>query len=283
MRGLCFSGGGIKVASHIGALKALEEKNIKFDCVSGASSGSIIATLYALGYNSDEMWKMFQKYYKKIKYAEWKQIFKLIFGLLFKGELVIDGLNSGSFLTKAMKEICKENNVYKMNDLKMPIAVPAVNLQNGEVIIFSSKEIRQNISDEIKYIVDSPIDVAVRSSCGFPVVFSPYMYENMQLIDGGVRENVAWRELKEMGADKVLGINFASKEKKGDCCKNLIDIAVRSIGLMEHELSNYELDGINELITITTKKVGLLDTSDIDYLYNMGYKITKKYIDDKNK
>ena len=29
MRGLCFSGGGIKVASHIGALKALEEKNIK--------------------------------------------------------------------------------------------------------------------------------------------------------------------------------------------------------------------------------------------------------------
>ena len=54
MRGLCFSGGGIKVASHIGALKALEEKNIKFDCVSGASSGSIIATLYALGYNSDE-------------------------------------------------------------------------------------------------------------------------------------------------------------------------------------------------------------------------------------
>ena len=66
MRGLCFSGGGIKVASHIGALKALEEKNIKFGCVSGASSGSIIATLYALGYNSDEMWKMFQKYYKQL-------------------------------------------------------------------------------------------------------------------------------------------------------------------------------------------------------------------------
>ena len=29
MRGLCFSGGGIKVASHIGALKALEEKKYK--------------------------------------------------------------------------------------------------------------------------------------------------------------------------------------------------------------------------------------------------------------
>ena len=86
-----------------------------------------------------------------------------------------------------------------MNDIKMPVAIPAVNLENGEVIIFSSKEIRQNISDEIRYIVDAPIEVAVRSSCSFPVVFSPCMYKKMQLVDGGVRENVAWKELKEMG------------------------------------------------------------------------------------
>ena len=45
MKGLCFSGGGIKAASHIGALKAFEEERIRFDCVSGASSGSIIATM----------------------------------------------------------------------------------------------------------------------------------------------------------------------------------------------------------------------------------------------
>ena len=67
MRGLCLIGGGIKAAAHIGALKAFEEANIKFDCVSGASSGSIIATMYALGYNSDEMWNMFKRYCKKIK------------------------------------------------------------------------------------------------------------------------------------------------------------------------------------------------------------------------
>lgn len=46
--GLCFSGGGIKGAAHIGAIKALEEENIKFNAVAGTSSGSIIATLYAL-------------------------------------------------------------------------------------------------------------------------------------------------------------------------------------------------------------------------------------------
>lgn len=282
-KALCFSGGGIKAFAHIGALKALEESNLKFDMVAGTSSGSIVAILYALGYSSSDMYKTLKKYLKKVKYIDIKNFFKIIGGLLFTGRIIVDGLNSGNFLTKAMKEICMENNVFKMNDIKMPVAIPAVNLENGEVIIFSSKEIRQNISDEIRYIVDAPIEVAVRSSCSFPVVFSPCMYKKMQLVDGGVRENVAWKELKEMGADSVLGINFASKSKEDECYENMIDIAVRSIGLMEHELSNYELDGIDELITIKTKKIGLLDTSDIEYLYNEGYKFAKKYVDDKNK
>lgn len=281
--GLCFSGGGIKAFAHIGALKAMEEKNLKFDMVAGTSSGSIIAVLYALGYQSCEMYKILSKYMRKVRYVEGKNIVKIILGLLFTGEIVVDGLNSGNFLTKAMKEVGKDNKITKMKDLKMPIVIPAVNLQNGEVIVFSSKEVRQKISDEIKYITDAPIDIAVRSSCSFPGVFSPCMYKKKQLIDGGVRENVAWRELRDIGADRVLGINFDTYMKENQCCENMIDVAVRSINLMGRELSNYELNGIDELITITTQKVGLLDTSKIEYLYQKGYQITKKYIDDKMK
>ena len=36
--GLCLAGGGVKGAAHIGAIKALEEKNIKFSYVGGTSS-----------------------------------------------------------------------------------------------------------------------------------------------------------------------------------------------------------------------------------------------------
>jgi NTE family protein len=281
--GLCFSGGGIKAFSHIGALKALEERYLKFDMVAGTSSGSIIAVLYALGYSSEEMYKILNKYVKKIKYVDTKNIFKIIGGLLFTGKIVVDGLNSGNILTKAMNDVCRENKVKNINDLKMPIVIPAVDLQNGEVIVFSSKEIRGKISDKTKYITDAPIDIAVRSSCSFPGVFSPCVYNKKQLVDGGVRENVAWRELKDIGADRVLGINFSTYMEKDACCENMIEIAVRSMNLMEHELSNYELNGIDELITIPTGKVGLLDTSKINYLYKTGYKIAKKYIDDKMK
>lgn len=70
--GLCLSGGGIKGVAHIGAIKSLEGKGIKFDYVSGTSSGSIIATLYACGFNADEMYKIFTKYAKSIRYIDFE-------------------------------------------------------------------------------------------------------------------------------------------------------------------------------------------------------------------
>ena len=280
-RGLCFSGGGIKAFAHIGALKALEEKNLKFDMVAGTSSGSIVAILYALGYSSDEMYEILKTYIKKVKYIDITNIFKIIIGLITTRKIVGDGLNSGGFLTKAMLEISQQNDIKYINEIKMPLVIPAVNLRSGELIVFSSKQIRGNISDKIKYITNVPIDVAVRSSCSFPGVFSPCIYQNMQLIDGGVRENVAWKELKDIGAEKILGINFDSNEDVMDCCQNMIEILERSFSLMEHELARYELKGIDELITISTKKVGLLETSKIDYLYETGYKIAKKMLTTK--
>jgi NTE family protein len=286
-RGLCFSGGGIKIFAHIGALKAIEEENLKFDMVGGTSAGSIMAILYALGYSSDEMYEKVEKYGKKMRYVDIEKILKIISGLLFQGKIIVDGLNTGRVLTKAIKQICKDNNIENMKQLKMPVVIPAVNLQNGEVIVFSSKEVRKNISDETIYVTDAPIDVAVRSSCSYPGVFSPCMYKKSQFVDGGVRENLPWKELKAVGADTVLGIHFGPIAEKTEYYDNMIEIAVRSMSLMERELSNYEISGIDNLITVRTKKVGLLELDAAKYLYKRGYEDTKiflknKYIDAKN-
>lgn len=278
MRGLSLSGGGIKAAAHIGALKAFEEEKIKFDCVSGASSGSIIATMYALGYSSDEMWKLFKKYYKKIKYVEWKQVIKMILGLIFTRRLVIDGLNSGKVIEKIINEICKKSYVENINEIKMPLMISMVDLQKGTVYIASSQEKRKVLQDNTKYISDIPIATAVRASCSFPVVFSPYKFDGLQLIDGGTRENLPWKWLKEYGADEVYGIAFDTILEKNQCCKNMIEVAARAMELQGRELANYEKEGIDHLITICLKKVALLDSSQIDELYKMGYEETKKQL-----
>lgn len=117
----------------------------------------------------------------------------------------------------------------------------------------------------------------MRASCSFPGVFCPLYIKSDILIDGGVRENTPWKELKKRGVDKVICMVFDEKEKfKKD--KNIIDSVSGAISLMGRELSNYELSGADYVFEINTKEVSLLDFSKIDYLYQQGYNQTKEYI-----
>lgn len=273
-KGLCLAGGGVKGAAHVGAIKALEEANIKFDYVGGTSSGSIVACLYACGFTADEMFGIFKKYCKKIKYVDPINIIKLILGVLFTGRITISGLNSGTQIENLINKVCNEKGVYNINDIKMPLAIPSVNLCNGKLICFTSCECRNSISDGIIFKNNVNIGKAVRASCSYPVIFSPCNYNNIKLVDGGIRENIPWKELKYLGADKVINITFEEKENK--CCgKNLVEVAEKSISLLCRELSNYELDGSDFTLKIASDKVGLLDMKKIDKLYELGYKQTK--------
>ena len=64
--GLALSGGGIRGIAHAGVLKALEENNIKVDIIGGTSSGSIISTLYAMGYSPYYIYLLFKRYAKEL-------------------------------------------------------------------------------------------------------------------------------------------------------------------------------------------------------------------------
>ena len=133
-----------------------------------------MATLYASGYTADEIYTLFKKYAKKIKYIEWKNILKLIAGLVFKRQIIIDGLNSGKAIEKIMEKACIEKNIYTIKDVPKNLIISSVDLDDGTVYLFSSmikKETRQNYSNKVKYIQDVPIAKAVRASCSFPRSF----------------------------------------------------------------------------------------------------------------
>ena len=85
--------------------------------------------------------------------------------------------------------------------------------------------------------------------------------------------------IEKNGADKILAVNFETKKKKEYSEKNLVEILLHSLDIMEHELANYELDGIDYLITVKTDKISLLDASKLEYLYNMGYNEGKKILE----
>lgn len=275
--GLSLSGGGVKGAAHIGVIKALEEENIKIDSISGTSSGSIVATLYAMGYRSNEIYDIFKKYCKKIRYVDFWNILKLIYGLVFKRKIIIDGLNSGKAIEKLINDIAKDKNIKDISDIHFPLVIPSVNIYNGKVTCFTSYKNEKRYLSNTIFVNHMNIGKAVRASCSYPVVFSPCEFNNTNLIDGGIRENTPWRELKEIGTDKVISVVFREKFDK-NCCMNIIDVATRSIGLLSNELSNYEWNGTDYLLEIYTEKIGLLDMDKIEELYEIGYETAKKQI-----
>ncbi len=275
--GICFAGGGIKGAAHIGALKAFEESNMEFEYIAGTSSGSIIACLYAIGYNSDEIYEIFKKYINRINYIEIKNIIKLIYGLIIKRKIDITGLNSGKTIERLVNKECEKKYINNIEQIKKKLLIPSVDLCDGKVYVFSSIKNRGTYLDNIKYINNINIGKAVRASCSYPGVFSPVQYNNTFLIDGGIRENVPWRELKYCGVDKVISIVFENEIKKKEEV-NIIDVVTKSIDILCHELSNYELEGADYLIKIRTKDIHLLDKKRINYLYNLGYIETKEKI-----
>ena len=289
--GLALAGGGVKGAAHVGVLKALEEKNISIEYIGGTSSGSIVASLYAMGFTADEIYMIFKKYCKKIKYVDFFNIIKAILGLMFTGRIVVDGLNSGKQIEKLIDKMAHRKGMCNISDLKKKLVIPSVDMCNGEVICFTSvdkstikrniyqkEENRAEFSDKVKFEGEMPIGIAVRASCSYPIVFSPCSYRDTKLIDGGIRENVPWKELKQIGADKIISVTFEEDIDK-TCCKNLIEVGGRAIGLLSRELSNYEMQGSDYNLKLKSEKVGLLDMSKIDDLYLIGYNEMKNYLE----
>lgn len=276
--GLSLSGGGIKGFSHIGALKALEEANIKFDYISGTSSGSIVATLYACSYTTDEIYDIFKKYVNEIKYIDSVNIRKFFKNLItFKG-VHIDGLNSGTKINKLVTTVCSQKGITNIKQIKMPLIIPAVNIRTEELYVFSNNII-ENRSSSIKYINDIDLGTAVQASCSYPGVFSPCKYKQDLLVDGGIAENIPWRETKRAGADKVLSIVFTDKVPK-KCCDNIFEVINKSFSILCKELAEYEWDGSDYLLKIKEPKVGLLEKKKINELYHEGYIQTKQKIRD---
>ena len=99
-----------------------------------------MATLYACGYTADEIYELFQQYAKKIKYVEWKNIFKLILGLIFRREIVINGLNSGKVIEEIVEQACQEKGVINIQDINKKLLISSVRLKqwNSLFIFFYS-------------------------------------------------------------------------------------------------------------------------------------------------
>ena len=268
--GLALSGGGIRGIAHAGVLKALEDNNIKVDVIGGTSSGSMIASLYAAGYSPYHIYTLFKKYSKEIAQINTKPIIK---NYMINKKITLKGLKTGNSIEKIFDNVINKQGIYNINDVKMPLVIPTVDLMDCQEYVFTNKAPEK----EKKYITDINIGKAIRASSSFSAVFSPCEFKEHAFIDGGAFDNVPVNEVRKQGADVVIGVKFNSDEITKD--SNIMDMTMKTIDIMGSKISEENLKEANFILNVYTDKTGLLDTQKLDSCYKYGYNAVIENLD----
>lgn len=274
--GIALSGGGIRGIAHAGVLKALEENNIKIDAIGGTSSGSIVSTLYAMGYSPYYIYILFKRYAKDIINQNSMSTITNLGSFMVNKKTPLLGFYSGEEMEKMFNEIALRKGIRKISDIKMPLIIPAVDVQDSKEYIFTNS-IPKEVNDKTRYITDIPVGKAIRASSSFPAIFCPCSFEKHTFLDGGILNNFPSLEVKKQNIDKILTVNFKADDI--DENSNVMDIIMRSLDIMGNKISEESLENSDMVLTIQTDKTGLLEVEKLDDCYKYGYRQTIKNID----
>ena len=267
--GVALAGGGLKGLAHIGALQALEELGVKIEYLSGTSSGSIFASFYAMGYSVDEIKEKTMKHYKILTKIEKTPLFIAGATYLTSGVARIEGLISGENIENLVKTMSKDKPITNMNQIEIPFAITTVDTISTKECIFLSKKIDKENTDEVDYIYDAPVATATRASMSFPGIYTPCQYGKYNFIDGGTKDNLPVKILKDMGADKTIALSFKIDEYEPK--EDIFAILLRTVDIFSLQDVRVAQKEADLAIEIDCQGTTLLEITDADEVIKTGY------------
>ncbi|NAY91894.1 patatin [Muricauda sp. JGD-17] len=203
--GVVLSGGGAKGLAHIGALKVIEESGVKVDFIGGTSMGAIVGALYASGYSAQELDSIFKvtdfagmiqdnvprgakTFYEKEDSERYALSLPFTnFNVSFP-QAISGGQNIYNELVRLLFHV---KDVQDFKKLPIPFLCIATNVETGEEVLLDGGYLPE----------------AIMASGTFPSLFEPSEIDGKILIDGGVVNNYPIDEIRNMGADIMIGVD----------------------------------------------------------------------------
>ena len=262
--GIAFSGGSARGWAHLGVLRALEESNLEFDWVAGASMGSIVAAGCALDWSSTRLSNL------AVKFSNSKKLLDYTFPYA--------SFTSTRHITNLLKDLYAGD----IEDTWKPFFCVSANLTQIKEVMHTS----------------GPLWKAVRASMAFPGIFAPVMDENGDvLLDGGAANNLPVDRMREMcptgtviGVDLITGSSVSGNYDFGDSLSGWQALAGRvspfakvkaphlfsiMAGLVEG-VCHYRLNEVwrsaDLLIKVPVQQYGLLDFDKYAEIIEAGYR-----------
>mgnify|MGYP006165172993 FL=1 len=254
--GLVLSGGGAKGFAHIGVLKVIEEAGIKIDYIGGTSMGAVIGGLYASGYNATQIDSIFHKinfdellndyiprsaksFYEKRNDESYA--LSLPFSNFKVGipQALSKGLYNFNLLSRLTRHVRQVND---FNQLPTPFLCIGTNIETGQQVLLNKGNLAQ----------------AMLASAAFPTLFTPVEIDGQLLIDGGVANNFPVDEVKNLGADLIIGVDVQDGLWDKNQLKNATKILVQITNLHSIEQMKNKIKGTDIYITPDIKNFGVL-------------------------
>lgn len=293
-----FEGGGVKGISLAGAVKASEEAGVSFGRVAGTSSGAIIASLLAAGFDGEEMCRIiratsFRSFLKRSPVFNVKHIGPPLRVLLKKG------LYSGEALEAWIRNILRAKGIVRFSDLPQGrLSVIASDITNGRLVVLPDDLGEYGIRPETFEVAK-----AVRISCSIPYFFDPVMLrlsgkpaagksfadQFVYMVDGGLLSNFPmWLFDPEEGAGTpevpVVGYQMVGRaEPEPHRITGPFTMLQALVGTMlsAHDERYIEKEKIVRTVKIPTLGVGTvkfeLNAEESAALYESGYQAGKDF------
>ncbi len=190
---LVLGSGGARGLAHIGVIHWLEENGYKIASISGCSMGALVGGMYAAG-KLDE----FESWVRAITKVDivtlldfsWKK------SGLVKGDKIINTL------TELVGDVLIEN-------LPVKFTAIAADIRNEKEVWMNSGKLFD----------------AIRASISLPLFFTPFRYNGIELIDGGVLNPVPIAPTFSDATDLTIAVNLGGKV---DSKEKIISKAVKS-------------------------------------------------------
>jgi len=173
---LVLGSGGARGLAHIGIIRWLEEAGYRIDSIAGASMGALVGGIYAAGkLDSYRDWVCALRSTDVLRFLD----LSFSVGGLFKGERIIDTL----------REMVGDHAI---EDLPLAFTAVATDIDRQREV----------------WITRGPLFDAIRASIAVPTIFTPYEYQGLTLVDGGLLNPVPIAPTFRDFTDLTIAVNL---------------------------------------------------------------------------
>lgn len=216
---LVLGGGGARGLAHIGVIHWLEENDFRIRSIAGTSIGALIGGIYAAG-KLDE----FELWVRSITKVDMVALLDLAWEK--------SGLFRGDKLINTLIELVGEQLI---EDLPISYSAVATDIKG-------QKEI---------WIKTGSLFDAIRASISIPLLFTPYRYKGVDLVDGGVLNPVPIAPTFGDETDMTIAVNLGGPAESPEKQKGASPAPVPPASVFHEQINRF----INHLQQSVTRSI----------------------------